>query len=92
MKPDILYFGKFPDATVAELNRRYNVHHYFKMPQPDEIPADIAARVRGVATEANRGISRAMLDKLPKLEAVSVFGVGLDLVDVKALQERGLLK
>lgn len=90
MKPDILYFGKFPDATVAELNRRYNVHHYFKMPQPDEIPADVAARVRGVATEANRGISRAMLDRLPSLEAVSVFGVGLDLVDVKALQERGI--
>ncbi len=45
MKPDVLYFGKFPDATVAELNRRYTVHHYFKMPQPDEIPAEIAARI-----------------------------------------------
>jgi D-3-phosphoglycerate dehydrogenase len=90
MKPDILYFGKFPDETFAELNRRYNVHHYFKMPQPDEIPSDVAARIVGVATEANRGISRAMLDKLPKLEAVSVFGVGLDLVDVKAIQDRGI--
>ena len=30
MKPDVLYFGKFPDDTVAELNRRYTVHHYAK--------------------------------------------------------------
>ncbi len=90
MKPDILYFGHFPDATVAELNRRYNVHHWLNQPAPEEIPADLAARVRGVATEANRGLSRAMLDRLPNLEAVSVFGVGLDLVDVKAVQARGL--
>jgi len=90
MKPDILYFGHFPDATVAELNRRYHVHHWLNLPRPEDIPADVAARVRGVATEANRGLSRAILDRLPKLEAVSVFGVGLDLVDVKAIQARGI--
>lgn len=90
MKPDILYFGHFPDPIVAELNRHYHTHHYFKLPQPQDIPADLAARVRGVATEANRGITRAILDRLPKLEAVSVFGVGLDLVDVKAIRERGI--
>ncbi len=32
MKPDILYFGAFPDATVAELNLLYTVHHYFGLP------------------------------------------------------------
>jgi lactate dehydrogenase-like 2-hydroxyacid dehydrogenase len=90
MKPDILYFGHFPDATVAELHRRYNVHHFFNRPQPEEIPDDLAARVRGVATEANRGITRAIVDRLPNLEAVSVFGVGLDMVDVKAIHERGI--
>lgn len=90
MKPDILYFGHFPDATVAELNRRFNVHHFRKLPRPEEISADIAARIRGIATEANHGVTRAILDRLPNLEAVSVFGVGLDLTDVKAIRERGL--
>lgn len=90
MKPDILYFGHFPDPIVAELHRRYIVHHYFKRPEPADIPADIAQRVRGVATEANRGITRAILDRLPNLEAVSVFGVGLDMVDVAAIRERGI--
>ncbi|MFZ5691050.1 MAG: 2-hydroxyacid dehydrogenase [Pseudomonadota bacterium] len=89
-KPDILYFGSFPDATVAELNRRYNVHHYATAPTAEEIPADVAQRVRGVATEANRGLSRAIIDRLPNLEAVSVFGVGLDLVDVAAIAARGI--
>ena len=90
MKPDILYFGAFPDATVAELNRRYTVHHYFNLPKPEDIPADIASRVRVIATEANRGLTRAILTKLPNVEMISVFGVGTDAVDLKAAQERGI--
>ena len=90
MKPDILYFGAFPDATVAELNRRYNVHHYFNLPNPEDIPADIASRVRAIATEANRGLTRGILDKLPNVEMISVFGVGTDAVNLKAAQERGI--
>lgn len=90
MKPDILYFGHFPEATVAELSRRYSIHHFFKLPQPEDIASDLASRVRGVATEANRGITRAILDRLPNLDVVSVFGVGLDAVDVRAVKERGI--
>jgi lactate dehydrogenase-like 2-hydroxyacid dehydrogenase len=90
MKPDILYLGKFPDATGAELNRRYNVHHFPLLPKPEDIPADVAQRIRGVATEANRGLTRALLDKLPNLEVISVFGVGTDAVDLKAAKERGI--
>jgi lactate dehydrogenase-like 2-hydroxyacid dehydrogenase len=90
MKPDILYLGKFPDATGAELNRRYHVHHFPLLPKPEEIPADVAQRIRGVATEANRGLTRALLDKLPNVEVISVFGVGTDAVDLKAAKERGI--
>jgi len=90
MKPDILYFGAFPDATVAELNRLYTVHHYFKLPKPEDIPADVAPRIRAIATEANRGLTRAILDKLPNVEVITVFGVGTDAVDLKAAQERGI--
>jgi lactate dehydrogenase-like 2-hydroxyacid dehydrogenase len=90
MKPDILYLGKFPDATVAELNRRYNVHHFALLPKPEDILADVAQRIRGVATEANRGLTRALLDKLPNVEVISVFGVGTDAVDLKAAKARGI--
>jgi hydroxypyruvate reductase len=88
MKTDILYIGTFPDTTVSELRRRYNVHHYSRLPQPDDIPGELASRVSGVATEANHGLSGMVLARLPNLKAVSVFGVGLDLVDVAGLKER----
>ncbi len=75
---------------MAELNRRYNVHHFPLLPKPEDIPADVAQRIRGVATEANRGLTRALLDTLPNLEVISVFGVGTDAVDLKAAKERGI--
>jgi lactate dehydrogenase-like 2-hydroxyacid dehydrogenase len=88
MKPHVLSLGHLPDATVAELNRRYTVHHYPGLPDPADIPADLAAQIRAVATETPVGISRAVLDRLPHVEIVSVFGVGLDTVDIAALRDK----
>jgi lactate dehydrogenase-like 2-hydroxyacid dehydrogenase len=51
---------------------------------------EIAAHVRAIATEANNGADRALIEKLPKLEIISVFGVGLDAVDLAAARERKL--
>lgn len=89
-KPDILYLGKFPDATVSELHRLYNVHHFSPMPQPDVITAEMGQRIRGIATEANHGLTRALLDRMPNVEVISVFGVGTDAVDLAAAKERGI--
>ncbi len=45
-------------------------------------------RIRAIATEANRGASRALIEALPKLEVIGVFGVGTDAVDLAAARER----
>ena len=91
MKPDILYFGQFPDATVAELNRLYNVHHYLndaaagRDSRPTSQRASAALRPKPIAASPARCSTSCRM-----LEAISVFGVGLDLVDLKAIQERGI--
>jgi lactate dehydrogenase-like 2-hydroxyacid dehydrogenase len=85
-KPDVLSIGSFPPATMAGLADRFALHHHAQVPQAlDPAPA---ARIRGLATEANRGAGRALIDLLPKLEIISVFGVGVDLVDLAAARER----
>ena len=91
MKPDVLSIGTFPDATMAELANRFTVHHFPRIGHALEgLKPDIGARIRALGTEANQGISAALLAKLPKLEVVSVFGVGLDLVDRAALKTRNI--
>jgi len=90
MKQDILYFGRFPEPTVAELHRRFTVHHWLLQPKPDEIEPGLRASVRLAAVEVNRGINRALIAALPKLEIISCFGAGVDLVDLAAARERNI--
>jgi lactate dehydrogenase-like 2-hydroxyacid dehydrogenase len=90
MTIDVLSIGSFPDATNAELASRFAVTRHFHQPAPDALSAELRARVRGIATEANRGASRALIAALPKLEVISVFGVGTDLIDFAAARERGI--
>jgi lactate dehydrogenase-like 2-hydroxyacid dehydrogenase len=90
MNPEILYFGAFPPPTVEELYRRITVHHWPLQPKPEEIDPELRARVRLAAVEVNRGINRTLIEALPKLEMISCFGAGVDLVDLDAARERGI--
>ncbi|HEY0567599.1 MAG TPA: 2-hydroxyacid dehydrogenase [Xanthobacteraceae bacterium] len=90
MKIDVLSLGNFPDAIMNELRSRFSLHHLLHLPAPGEISAELAPRIRALATEANRGASRPLIERLPNLEIISCFGVGLDLVDLKAARERNI--
>jgi lactate dehydrogenase-like 2-hydroxyacid dehydrogenase len=90
MSLDVLSIGAFPEATNAELAKRFAVTHHFNRPAPDALSPELKSRIRGIATEANRGADRALIMGLPKLEVISVFGVGTDAVDLAAARERGV--
>lgn len=88
MKIDVLSIGSFPAATNVELAKRFAITHHFNRPAPDALGAELKARIRGIATEANRGADRALIEALPRLEVISLFGVGTDSVDLAAARER----
>jgi hydroxypyruvate reductase len=90
MKIDVLSIGSFPAATNAELASRFAVTHHFHCPPPDALPSELRSRIRGIATEANRGADRALIDALPRLELIAVFGVGTDAVDLAAARTRNI--
>jgi lactate dehydrogenase-like 2-hydroxyacid dehydrogenase len=90
MTIDVLSIGSFPETTNAELARRFAVTRHFHRPAPDMLDAELRGRIRGIATEANRGADRALIMALPKLEVISIFGVGSDNVDVAAAHERNV--
>jgi lactate dehydrogenase-like 2-hydroxyacid dehydrogenase len=91
MKPNVLAIGPafaLLPKVMEELRRDFTVHHL--RDYPASIDGDLAGYIRGIATEANRGAKRDLIMGLPKLEIISLFGVGLDLVDLAAARERGL--
>jgi lactate dehydrogenase-like 2-hydroxyacid dehydrogenase len=90
MTIDVLSVGSFPDATNVELAKRFAVTHHFQPPAPDVLGAELRARIRAIATEANRGAGRTLIEALPRLELISVFGVGTDSIDLAAARERNV--
>ena len=52
--------------------------------------AAAAPRIRAIAASGESKVPRELIAQLPKLEIVSVFGVGYDGVDVAAARERGI--
>lgn len=91
MKPDVLSLGSFPDATMAELEKRFTLHHFFDFTlPPPALTQDVAQRIRAVATEANRGANRGLIEMLPQLEIIAGFGVGYDKTDVAAARARNI--
>ena len=91
MKPEVLSLGNFPEATMQELDRCFALQHFFDYALPPAgLQTDVAARIRAIATEANRGANRALIGMLPKLEIISAFGVGVDAIDLVAARERNI--
>jgi lactate dehydrogenase-like 2-hydroxyacid dehydrogenase len=90
MTIDVLSIGSFPQATNAELARRFAITQHFHRPASEALSPELRSRIRGVATEANRGADRALIAALPKLEVISVFGVGTDNVDLAAAREHNV--
>jgi D-3-phosphoglycerate dehydrogenase len=91
MKTDVLALGDFPPGMMAALTERFAVHHFIPYPLPEgALPPEVARRIRALATEANRGASRELIARLPRLEIIACFGVGTDRLDLAAARERAI--
>jgi lactate dehydrogenase-like 2-hydroxyacid dehydrogenase len=91
MKPAVLSLGVFPPATMEKLEELFELHHFSVYPLPEgTLCQDVSSRIRGLATEANRGATRDLIASLPRLEIISCFGVGVDGIDLAAARERGI--
>jgi lactate dehydrogenase-like 2-hydroxyacid dehydrogenase len=90
-KPVVLSLGMFPPAIVSTLAELFELHHFTVYPLPkDTLSPELKARIMAIATEANRGATRALISSLPKLEIISCFGVGVDGIDLAAARERAI--
>jgi lactate dehydrogenase-like 2-hydroxyacid dehydrogenase len=89
-KVEILQVGPYPAWDEGPLNAKFLMHRYFEAADKSSFLAEIGAGVRGIATRGDIGADRAMINALPNLEIISVYGVGYDAVDLDAARERGI--
>lgn len=89
-KIDILQVAPYPDWDVDALERHFTLHRYFEAENKQTFLANCAASVRGIATRGDTGASRDMIEALPNLEIISVYGVGVDAIDIDLVRTRGI--
>ena len=89
-KPDILLIGPYPEWDLVELEAQYEVRKLYEATDRDAFLAQHGANIRAIATRGELGASAELIGKLPKLEVISVYGVGYDAVNLEAARARGI--
>ena len=74
--------GAYPQWDMEDLEKTYEVHKLWQAEDRDAFVADRSQRIRGIATRGELGASSDLMQKLPRLEIVSCYGVGTDAIDL----------
>jgi len=77
---------------MEALERGFTCHHLWRVADDgrDAFLDRVAPRVRGAVTNGAVGMSGTLMRRLPELEIVAVFGVGVDAVDLAAARQQGV--
>ncbi|PRX09230.1 UNVERIFIED_ORG: lactate dehydrogenase-like 2-hydroxyacid dehydrogenase [Martelella mediterranea] len=89
-KVEILQIGAYQSWDDERLNAQFTMRRYYEAEDKQAFVKEHAANIRGIATRGELGADRALIEALPALEIISVYGVGYDAVDLDAARERGI--
>ena len=89
-KVEILQIGSYPVWDEEQLNSLFEVHRFFEAGDKRAFVERYCGSVRGIATRGEVELDRTLIESLPSLEIIAVYGVGYDGVDVTAAKERGI--
>jgi lactate dehydrogenase-like 2-hydroxyacid dehydrogenase len=87
---DILVTAPLPPFLYEPLKQDYRCHDYAQAADKAQLLASAGARVRGLVQGGGTVTPASLLDALPALEIISVFGVGYDGVPTAYCRERGI--
>src|SRR5580704_7055331 len=90
MPPDILVTAALPPFLYDPLRADYRCHDYVQSQDKAGLLAAQGARIRGLVQSGGTVTPPKLLDQLPALEIISVFGVGYDGVPVAYCKGRGI--
>jgi lactate dehydrogenase-like 2-hydroxyacid dehydrogenase len=91
MKVDILSVAGMYGPSFERLEREFAVHNLVKAADKDQLLAEVGLRVRGIQASGSSSVGAALIERLPKLEIISCFGVGYDGIDVAAAKRRNVI-
>ncbi len=88
---DILVTAPLPPFLYEPLKADYRCHDHFRATGKDVLLREVGARVRGLVQGGGTVTPPTLLEALPGLEIISVFGVGYDGVPTDYCRKRAIL-
>lgn len=87
-KPDLLVVKRYSDEDMKALESAYTLHVLSDANDPDALLADIAPRIRALATNGESGADARLINALPELQIIVCYGVGVDAIDLPLARSR----
>jgi hydroxypyruvate reductase len=91
MRPIVLVTAPMLPSLMAKLRDAFEIRELWTAPDRQTFLAETGPVIRGIATRSAIGADAALIDALPNLEIISVFGVGVDAVDMAAARARRVI-
>lgn len=91
MKPDILLVAPIMPQVMPAVDAMFNAHILYEAADGEALVARVAETVRAIATRAEVGADRALIARLPRLEIIACYGVGVDAIDLAAARDHGVV-
>jgi D-3-phosphoglycerate dehydrogenase len=89
-KPEVLMIGPYPDWDMQPLQGDYQIHRLWEAADRDALIDAVGPNIRAVATRGELGARAALIDRLPRLEIIACYGVGVDAIDLNHAQSHGV--
>lgn len=86
---DLILTGPTLQSAMDALEQEFRVHRMWEADDKDAF-LEKHKSVRFLAATYSGSLDGAMMDRLPKLEVISNFGVGVDGIDLKAARARNI--
>jgi len=88
IRPCVLAAGFLPDDAMAMLQQRYTVHDYYNADDKPALLARVAPEVRCVVGTSHAAMPATLLNALPNLAQISIYGMGVENIDLEPLRTR----
>jgi hydroxypyruvate reductase len=88
MKSTVLKVAHLPDMLSERLYAEYDVLEGSE--SGEELQAQTVRGIRALIANGESRVSAALIERLPDLQVIVVFGVGYDGIDVEAARARGI--
>ncbi len=82
MSRTLLQMGPLFEPTQQAFKSKFSVHRLWESQDEAALLKSIQTDCTGVITDGGKGVSNDILDQLPNVKMITVFGVGVDAIDL----------